>query len=441
MKNKIQFSLFIALVFMFSSCQREESRLFSESSALRMNHAIDNAKSVLITQSNANGWIMEYFPTNDTEGYTFLMSFSENTFVTIAGRNQYMPTYTTDASAYEVIGDMGPVLTFDTYNNVFHLFSNPVDPSGGNTGNGLMGDYEFIIMNISSDNVITLQGKKRGTTVLMHPLAQGQDWKGYFDILDGVNSTIFSPKFSATLTLTGGNEGDSIFYLSNGASHIFTAQTQQEIDAYLPGNNIPFIITDYGLRFAQPLAMGADTVQTFKLSENKNELVCMDAGVNAKITGPDLISFYFATTDVSNLRWVMLSGTEYMSPSVQAIYNRIAQSFINVSTSLSQISFRNTSANGNLIYMTTQKNQYGSLLFDREQISGGVKYMFKNAFGTGVDNGKAFYDKNDGVADLMTLLSSSFKIDYTNATSIFYPTLVKLTDISNPDVWFVLQAQ
>jgi len=441
MKNKIQYSLFISLVFMFSSCMREEQRLFPESAALRMNHAVDNAKSVLIAQSDVNGWIMEYFPTNATEGYTFLMSFKSNTFVTIAGRNQYMPTYTTDSSAYEVIGDMGPVLTFDTYNKIFHLFSNPVDPSGGNLGNGLLGDYEFIIMNISSGNEITLQGKKRGTAILMHPLAQGQDWKGYFDLLDSMNTTIFNSKIPVMLTLQNSNEGDSIYYLKNGATHIFTAIAQNATDASAPGNNIPFIITDYGLRFAQPFAMGVDSVQSFKLSDDKNELVCTDEGKNAKITGPDLVSFYFDTTDANNMQWVMLSGPDYMSPAVQTIYNKMTQSFAGLNAPLSQIAFRYATNGGDMIYITTTKNQYGSLFFDKTQIPEGVQYLFKNTFGAGADNGRAFYNSCAGVADLMALFSSAFKIDYANSTSRLIPSYVKLTDVSNPNVWFVLKVQ
>ena len=131
MKINIKYSLIIGLTLVFSSCLREEEDLFPESAALRLNHAIENARQVLISPSNSNGWVMEYFPTNDTEGYTFLMSFSANTFATIAARNKYTPVYTTEKSAFDVIGDNGPVLTFNTYNKVFHLFSDPKDPKGG----------------------------------------------------------------------------------------------------------------------------------------------------------------------------------------------------------------------------------------------------------------------------------------------------------------------
>lgn len=439
MKKIIRYSLFIGLVCIFSSCLREEKDLFPESAALRLNHAIDNVKQLLIDQSNNNGWIMEYFPTNGTEGYTFLMSFSSNTFVTIAAKNKYTSVYTTDESSFDVLGDAGPVLTFDTYNSVFHLFSNPVDPQGGNTGIGLGGDYEFIVMNIASDNVITLKGKKRGTTIVMRPLAQGQDWKAYFDSLDNMDATVFNPKLPITLTLKGGNAADSLYYLTNGASHIFTAKTQKAIDAGDPGTNIPFIITDYGLRFAQPVAMGEDSVQTFKLSDDKSKLVCIDKDVQAEIFGEDLSSLFL---NAQTVLWAFVPSS--LSDRMASVYNRIVNSCIDV--------YQAESVTMGIGYSIARRSFELRLLFVRNagkqtltgnlslsaSTSGNSNDISFQATGTGDNNGITFSTRIDGYQEMADLISQRFLLSTDVAIN---PANMKFIQVDGNEVWFLTNCQ
>jgi len=439
MKTFIKYILLTSLVFFFSSCLWEEKNLFPESAALRLNHAVDNAKQTLIDQSKNNGWIMEYFPTNDTEGYTFLMSFSDNTFVTVAAKNQYTTGYTTDESAFEIIGDVGPVLTFDTYNEVFHYFSNPDNPQGL----GLMGDYEFIIMNISPDNEITLKGKKRETTILMRPLAQGQDWKGYFDILDGMDATIFNPKLPATLTLKGSNDGDSLYYLSNGATHIFTAQTQDQINALDPGSNIPFIITDYGLRFAQPVAMGKDSVQTFKLSDDKNELVCVDEGRNAKITALAPADYFLSF--INNRRsMAFVYSDASMSPSVKTTYAVINDGVTAKSRKLEYLQFVNDKTWGASLTIRTSRtggtNIDGFFSFTMTKNNDSEIALTFNGFtGNYNANGKTYYDTYDGVSNFIGFVEGAYKLNIQG--NALMSGLVRLTSTTDPNKWFDLQAK
>ena len=57
-------------------------------------------------------------------------------------------------SMYQIKGDMGPILSFDTYNHILHQFSDP-NPDGL----GYEGDYEFIILNVAKDK-IEVKGKE-----------------------------------------------------------------------------------------------------------------------------------------------------------------------------------------------------------------------------------------------------------------------------------------
>ena len=70
-------SLFIAvLVLLLSSCTLNEAELFNMSASEQINKPLTDNMSLL--QSAKNGWAMEYFATETSPGYTFLMKFNTN---------------------------------------------------------------------------------------------------------------------------------------------------------------------------------------------------------------------------------------------------------------------------------------------------------------------------------------------------------------------------
>jgi len=431
--------LLLAGLLSLLSCLSNEKDLFPESAAWRLNNAIDNARQVLINPSNQNGWVMEYFPTNHTEGYTFLMNFDANTFVTVAARNKYTPVYTTDQSAYDVIGDNGPVLTFNTYNKVFHLFSNPENPNGSSDldGIGLMGDYEFIILSATNDEIM-LKGKKRGTAIRMHPLARGQDWKGYFDRLDAMDKALFNPNLPVTLTLTT-NDNDSLYYLTNGATHIFEAKSRSQIDAGDQGANVPFIITDSGIRFAQPFIMGSDSVRTFQLSDDKTRLVCIDKGVQAAIAGEELASLFLR---IPTAFWVFDSSA--VSDKVAGMYNRIVNSCIQIYQAESVTMGIGYSASRNTFEWRLQfvrnggkQTVTGNLSLTASSSESASEVSFQ-ATGTGDNNGMTFASRIDGYQEMAELLSQPFLLSTDVAIN---PTNMKFMQVGGTEVWFLAVCQ
>jgi hypothetical protein len=264
-QNSHLYFLLSGLIFILTSCVRTEADLFDESSALRLNHAIADSKELLLSANN--GWVMEYFPTNDSAGINFLIKFNQDEMAVVAAKNKYTPNYTESKGAWNVIGDTGPVLTFDTYIDVLHLFSDPNKGPEENLGTGYGGDYEFIIMNIS-DNLIQLKSKKRGITILMHRLDENQDWQDYFKLLDEMDATIFAHSDIPRLLMC--YEGDSLYTLTNGASHIFTMQSA---DSIAEPENMPFIITGYGIRFSRIFKVQEEELQVFLLNDTKDALI------------------------------------------------------------------------------------------------------------------------------------------------------------------------
>lgn len=230
----------------FSSCTNEEDDIFEASPADRLNQAQEEYTKLLCKP--ANGWAMQYFADNDNEGgYTFLMKFRDNTSVTIAGNNQWIGnTYKEETSMYELISDNGPVLTFNTFNDVFHIFSTPEDlpsTSDNEAGYGHRGDYEFIVMD-ATDELITLKGKKTGIRVLMTPLADDVDWATYLNDLKAKARALFNDKFDPLIL----DLGEKRFVVSKASTGIFNMYPEGG-DAITETVLYPYLINPEGIRF------------------------------------------------------------------------------------------------------------------------------------------------------------------------------------------------
>ena len=406
MKINFQYIFLTGLVFVFSSCLSEEKDLFSESAALRLNHAIENARQILVTPINNNGWVMEYFPTNDTEGYTFLVSFNTNSSATFAAKNKYTPVFSTEESAFDVIGDNGPVLTFNTYNKVFHLFSDPKDPKGSSdlNGIGLGGDYEFVIMNASPE-LITLKGKKRGTGILMYPLAKGQDWEEYFKDLDDLKGELFDNRVTLQLT----KDGETLFNLHNSTTGIF-GKLPIGGDVLIDLENVSFITTDYGIRFAQPLEIEKDDqIQVFNLNEERNKLVALE-DESYTITGPQIGEF------IANHNLTFLAEKSETT-GMDDLFDRVAAGMIsgfNANYELTKIGFGKKDDRPALVLFT--RNSI-TAMFNVPMIIDGNKLSIatfdsENMTNEDMDNNaRLFYGRVPVIKELLTFIQGEYMVE------------------------------
>ena len=196
----------------FAACSRDEESLFEKPAAIRAQEAIENAFNVLTAP--ANGWEMAYFPNLETsaKGYNMVVKFKKNGNVSVTAKNgtTTMNKIVTDtASTWAVKSDYGPILTFDTYNDVFHAFS---DPKGD--GAGLLGDYEFLILKATPELVL-LKGKKHSAYTVMRPM-KNTDLAAYYAACEKMQTDLFGNNNIVTLT-----QGDSKMYLYKGAEGQF----------------------------------------------------------------------------------------------------------------------------------------------------------------------------------------------------------------------------
>ena len=194
------------------ACSRDEESLFEDSAAVRAQKAVENAFDVL--SSNEAGWEMAYFPNleADAKGYNMVLKFNKNGNVSVTAKNATTTgnkILTDTASTWAVKSDYGPILTFDTYNDVFHAFSDPKED-----GAGLLGDYEFLILKATPELVL-LKGKKHSAYSVMRPV-KNPDVAAYYAACEKMQTYLFGNNNIVTL-----EQGNDKLYLYYGASGQF----------------------------------------------------------------------------------------------------------------------------------------------------------------------------------------------------------------------------
>ena len=196
----------------FAACSRDEESLFEKPAAIRAQEAITNAFDVLT--SNETGWEMAYFPNLEAsaKGYNMVLKFNKNGNVSVTAKNLTTTAnkiMTDTASTWAVKSDYGPILTFDTYNDVFHAFSDPQE-----NGAGLLGDYDFLILKATPELVL-LKGKKHSAYSVMRPM-KNANLEEYFAACEKMQSKLFGNNNIVTLT-----QGNNKMYLYKGAEGQF----------------------------------------------------------------------------------------------------------------------------------------------------------------------------------------------------------------------------
>lgn len=170
----------ISILLMSASCDKKRDKIFNESPTTRLNATVSNAYTVL--QGNTAGWIIEYFPSNDLEfgGYTMFVKFVNNVDVIIEAD---FTTKEAQTSTFIVSPGAGPILTFDTFNPIFHYFALPAyfnkdetyqlpgffTVGVGAANEGLKGEYDFLVSIATTDSVV-LNSRKSYNNIIMRPI-------------------------------------------------------------------------------------------------------------------------------------------------------------------------------------------------------------------------------------------------------------------------------
>lgn len=289
MKKLYKFSAIAAVLMSASlaSCNHEEADIFDQNAAHRTEEARKMYKEILLDKGGK--WQMEYFTTEEEHGYVYLFTFRNDGTVTISGNNEYItkltnidsnvPSYGSETSMWTVLSDNGPVLSFNSYNTIFHLFATPEDIPGterDEQGYGHSGDYEFDLMKFSNDTLY-LEGKKNGAEIIMTRIAPETDDETYLNEVVALADSFFNAKVPAVyVNLPGGYR----HVVLDGATQLpkFYPETGDYITEYVGRNAI---ITHDGFTLGKPLTLrdsidGNDyTIQHF-IRQKDGSLLCTD---------------------------------------------------------------------------------------------------------------------------------------------------------------------
>lgn len=248
MNNKITKYILLAFICLgLQACLFQEDDLFEKSSANRASENVAELQELLVNVPN--GWKMEYYPGTDYSmgGITLLCRFDGNNVTLMSEVGSVKTASGKEASSlYKVTSEESTVLTFDSFNEFIHCFSEPI--MGMNTN--LEGDYEFVYMG-QEDNKVILQGRRYHNTMVMTPLTQGVNWKDYIGQLNLIEREAFLKTYSL---MVGGQEvGNAV-----RTSHLFSLTVEGQTSS-----SVPFIYTPEGIRFKDEITIQGKTVQNF----------------------------------------------------------------------------------------------------------------------------------------------------------------------------------
>lgn len=246
--KKIHIIFAIAILGLLTSCLKDQEDVFDKPSAQRAEEAI--AADYKILASAGNGWLMKYYPSpyRTFGGYTVFMKFTEDGKVTVA--SDIADADKTAESYYKITQSAGIVLSFDTFNDIFHLFSTP-DPVLGSAGDGWEGDYDFEFISATPEKIV-LKGKRSGNYATLVPYSGS--WEDYITKVATIEEDMNFPKYEMTI-------GDTEVTIGKSNRNFEMSYTTATTDTTI---NVPYVVTDSGIEFYEPVSINGTELSGFK---------------------------------------------------------------------------------------------------------------------------------------------------------------------------------
>ncbi len=342
MKKILSLTLLLAAGIGFTACVNEEDDLFDKTAAERLNEASALYSSRLMAQPN--GWAMQLYPTNDNEapygsGYLVLCRFNKDHSVVVSMKNQFTDNvYRTDTSLWEVITDNGPVLSFNSHNDCLHAFTDPedilwtgnADEPNNETGTGVGGDYEFIIVDAPEDaSYMMLKGKKRGTYNLFTPVEEGVEYESYLADVENFMKTMF-PSSNPTFDVLHTPNGDfKMTGIDDGIPNIFPYDGDEIIDESFNA----FLITkrgdDYYLRLRDSFRIESSEEEASEqeFMYHPDQDLFIGTGDNRFIIDGDEPNRFFRQALIDETRQWRWTAKSEMSAAYGDLMTRLSEAF------------------------------------------------------------------------------------------------------------------
>lgn len=408
----------------FTSCSNDIDEVFDKPSAERVNDAIAEYKTVLT--SAENGWLMKYYPKANTKygGYNLLLKFGTDGNVT--AMSDALGADTKATSHYKLEQSASIVLSFDEYNKVIHFFSDPANPAGiGDNGKGMEGDLEFRVLTATADSVVML-GKKRGTKIVMTPMAKDADWAETISHIDDLEQEMQFPRYTC--------EVNDVKYVATSSYRTITFTSSNAEDG---STTIPYIVTDKGIEFYKPITLNGVTIKGFNYVGGDNYEFDATSG-SAKMYGiiPPL------TSQLQNGNWFF--SVKNMGTYGQAYWNKCYEICQGEEVGGEEMSYAFfgtssfSSSNGKYGFVFVSANKYAGCLNCTATPVDDTHITLKFAL-SGDSNGIFYYNSGGYKYIIAALTAGSKGKTYSiEGNDLKSPTVLKLVDVDNPDNYYIL---
>jgi putative lipoprotein len=440
MKMKKTFAIILSssLLLGASSCRMTEEDIWEDSSAERMNKTLVEYKNDLCAETE--GWVLQYFANESEPAYPILMKFSPNSAVIMAAKNSVATNnvYVEDEepTAYTLIGDMGPVLSFNTYNPLLHCFSDPQQD-----GKGHLGDYEFVINGKNTDGSFDLRGKKHGVGMKMIKFPKGatytvggetktiEKWEDYYTAYNAVKNQLFPSKAKA-MYLTAGEESYKVTGMGGGVLSIVNTEVSAESYTF----TCSYVIgVDATVSLSSPFTGDNNKfkVQNFKLNE-AGILECTDEGQVATISAGTVAEYFLADGMVWRL------DRNQMSDQYKTLFNQMQSDCQKAGYGSLQYLQYGWNATENKMAFTFKTNKFeGEFYFDSTIEGDNVVTLAFNQEATEASssskasNAMVFYRQFESFRNMVSLISTKFTLEGNSPLAV---TSITMTDAAGNSV-------
>ena len=454
MKNKIfLYITTISLALTLTACSSEEENIFDQSAAERLN-SVSSIYSGRLTNSKG-GWVMEYYPYIDNDdfitgvGYLIMNRFDSNGSVYTVMKNKATKnTKWEHTSAWEIITDMGPVLTYDTWNKCFGRFTDPVDidlttgRSDDESGKGFQGDYEFVMVDVpEAGDYIMLKGKKRGIYQRLTRLPEGTDFEAYLNDIDKFNHGYFIEKCPYELIMIDGGQRYKIDRMWTTRGTIYP----EGKDSVAYGNHMPYLVTklnnNYRVRFKEPLTFDDRKLEqefVYNVDDDKFHGVT-DASNIIESPYQNAMAFFQEKYNETRLFKTYRAKSEELSAKMKQYLDDASNGMTgkNKNYKIDSISVKKNGDDGAAWQFKYQKGSSAKDIVYKYTASfegNSVTFGYVEAEST---NGANILNSVPAVKTLITeVLSRKFIIE--KYVTLFDLKRIKVTAADDPDLWFII---
>lgn len=260
----------VAMASAFSSCRFEEDDFFEDSAALRIQKFNEEVGNILT--SAENGWVMQFYTLDETCGYNFYCKFYPGGQVTVAGSHSYLPrpnVFTEYSSIYSLLREDGAVLSFCSWNDIISIFADPnqKNPSTGRLGEGMGGDYNFIILSASEDEIV-MRGQRHNAQVRL--VKCPTTWEEYRAAATATSTNFFNRRVAYYYMVSNGDT----LYASGMTDGVLTIV--DNIDDPMETSQAPFVTTPNGIYLERTYKQNGNSVQELVMNADSTAFISAD---------------------------------------------------------------------------------------------------------------------------------------------------------------------